>query len=1063
MRKTFSILKPRMAEFPETALNCVLNMGQGVYKTDESDLINLFIDSVLDLGFQTPAIGGVGNDWQIRVNPAHIQNIRTWLELVCLNPKYSTRLLSSLTIYLALYGVFIKDTDLFPRHITTMLNSNIRPVWNLVKQLARLFPIYFNDIGAEGALRDISTRIDELTHRRDLLVHFLRKQVHVESSNRVIAFIEAVFAFWKTRDKRYVEPYIPPNIYEQIQSRGQFVDGMHRIFSELGKKGLTIPDHLLTLTSSEFKALLSDIPAEPEDAERAELAAIFYKLLYQKYNIDPSELRQYISRLNFEGFPNIQKLKDALDEPDIQERIVKLLGYSESLKEMMLSSKTYPAYENIYQKRHFTVDIPSMYGNYHEMKFDALGLTFRIEALVNVLFEEIVESIDLNLITRAAFEKINDVLILFYNALKTDGISSVEFDRQMDLLNHALETRGFTFTQFLDIFKGFVKAVNNIVADHFTNIHEKNLSRILSDMLPDQILPKYLSLEEYPQDIESFGHRISEIFFRDRLAMSVGLQQLDMFLTRILKTLYDQAQKVPVGKLRFLLNYDPKRAMMGIDRQNGKITGIIHLGNKGFNLVKLCNFGFPIPPGFIITTEVFRCRDIIDSYPPAQKNFREQVRFHISVIEQLTGKKFADPKNPLLFSVRSGSSISQPGMMDTFLNVGMNEEIAQGLAVKTGNGWFAWDSFRRFLQCYGMSFGMNRDDFDAIIRQHKEICHIPLKRGFTEEQMRMVALAYKEKVVSSGFEVPDDPFEQLLMTIRQVLSSWDSPKAQIYRKIMGISDDWGPAVTVQSMVFGNLSRESGTGVFFTHNPKWSEDTIRLWGDFTLGNQGEDVVSGLVQTMPISIIQQDSEMRDTDTTLESHFPEIYAALKDWASDLIYKKGWSPQEMEFTFESPSPKDLYLLQTRDMAMRELKKVPVFDPDAIRGREILGNGIGVSGGAMSGRAVFTLDEISEWRQREPDTSLILLRSDTVPDDIREVDAADGLLTARGGMTSHASVVAHRLGKTCVVGCANLICDEDQKICIFNNIILIRSGDYLSIDGHDGVVYQGLMPIMEE
>ncbi|NJL59444.1 MAG: hypothetical protein HC887_07165 [Desulfobacteraceae bacterium] len=551
MRKTFSILKPRMEEFPDTALNCVLNMGQGVYKTDESDLINLFIDSVLDLGFQTPAIGGVGNDWQIRVNPAHIQNIRAWLELVCLNPKYSTRLLSSLTIYLALYGVFLKDTDLFPRHISLLLNSNIKPVWNLVKQLARLFPIYFNDIGAEGALRDISTRIDELTHRRDLLVHFLRKQVHVESSNRVIAFIESVFAFWKTRDKRYVEPYIPPNIYEQIHNRGQFVDGMHRIFSELGKKGLTIPDHLLTLTSSEFKALLSDIPAEPEDVERAELAAIFYKLLYQKYNIDPSELRQYISRLNFEGFPNIQKLKDALDEPDIQERIVKLLGYSESLKEMMLSSKTYPVYENIYQKRHFTIDIPSMYGNYHEMKFDALGLTFRIEALVNVLFEEIVGSIDLNLITRAAFEKINDVLILFYNALKTDGISSVEFDRQMDLLNHALETRGFTFTQFLDIFKGFVKAVNNIIADHFANIHEKNLSRILSDMLPDQILPKYLSLEEYPQDIESFGHRISEIFFRDRLAMSVGLQQLDMFLTRILKTLYDQAQKVPVGKLRF--------------------------------------------------------------------------------------------------------------------------------------------------------------------------------------------------------------------------------------------------------------------------------------------------------------------------------------------------------------------------------------------------------------------------------------------------------------------------------------------------------------------------------
>ena len=218
---------------------------------------------------------------------------------------------------------------------------------------------------------------------------------------------------------------------------------------------------------------------------------------------------------------------------------------------------------------------------------------------------------------------------------------------------------------------------------------------------------------------------------------------------------------------------------------------------------------------------------------------------------------------------------------------------------------------------------------------------------------------------------------------------------------MGISDDWGTAVTVQQMVFGNISPQAGSGVFFTHNPRWSGDTLSPWGDFSLENQGEDVVAGLVRTLPISVKQQESEMRDTDITLETHYPAIYAAIRKWAATLIYKKGWSPQEMEFTFEGASADNLFLLQTRDMAMRERKTVLTFDVDFDLGEQYLGHGIGVAGGAMSGRAVFTLEEIDRWRDAEPGSSLILVRGDTVPDDIREIYAADGLLTARGGLTS--------------------------------------------------------------
>ncbi len=325
--------------------------------------------------------------------------------------------------------------------------------------------------------------------------------------------------------------------------------------------------------------------------------------------------------------------------------------------------------------------------------------------------------------------------------------------------------------------------------------------------------------------------------------------------------------------------------------------------------------------------------------------------------------------------------------------------------------------------------------------------------------MRELALNYKKIINDAEVDFVEEPLEQLHLIIKKVFDSWNALKARTYRKIMGISDDWGTAVTVQEMVFGNLSSSSGSGVIFTHNPRWPGDNLRLWGDFTLGNQGEDVVSGLVKTLPISINQQEIEMRETDITLETHFPEIYKALKKWANELIYKKGWTPQEIEFTFESPSIKDLYLLQTRDMVMRERKKSPTFDPEEINKAKYLGRGIGVSGGAMNGRVIFTLEDINKWRKSEPKTSLILVRRDTVPDDIREIDAADGLLTARGGLTSHAAVVAHRLGKTCVIGSGNLICNEKEKSCLFNQLLL-KSGDYISIEGQEGSVYLGKIKV---
>jgi len=1061
IRKTFSILKERSQNYPATALTCVLNMGKGVYKTDDTDLVNFFIDALIDLGFQAPSVQGVDDEWRIKSNHAHLMNIRTWLELIKLNPKRSTRLLSALIIHLSIGGVLIRDTDLFPRDMTGLLNSPVNPVYHLVKQFARLCPVFFNDIGAEGRLRDVSTRIDELSQRRDVLVHFLRKQSHVESSNQIIPFMEATFEFWRTQAKEGLAPFVPPAIFEQIDSRGPYVKGLHRVLERLVKKGARIPDDLLALTPEELSSRLGFVPGVSNaDKERFHLAVEFYKLLHQKYRLNIVELDNYLAQLRPEGLPELSRLEQALSEVDATRRLTLILDYLETLKAVITSDAFYEIREDIYQKRHITIDIPSMYGSYHEMKFDCLGLTLRLEAIVNVLFEALIRKIDLSLITKATFAEIHQALQLFDRALRLDGIRSAEFERQLEFLRDSLVVKGFTLTQYLDIFKGFAQAVQNIIKDHVNNLHGANLNRILPSLSPEQILPKYLPREPL-EDRERLHHRMVEIFFRDQIAGSLGLQQLDLFLGRILNTLFQQSYKLPKDKLRQLLLYDPHACLVAIDSPSNREIGLIHLGTKGFNLVKLKSLGFRVPPGFIVTTEVFRCREVIESYAPAQRNFHEQIAHHLQGLEQASGKTFGDPANPLLLSVRSGSSISQPGMMDTLLDVGNNMEITAGVAARTGNAWFAWDNYRRFLQNYGMAHDLTRDDFDAVIAEYKQRLGIPLKRHFSGGQMREVALAYRRLIEDAGVEVIDSPFEQLLLAIRRVLASWESPKALAYRRIMGISDDWGTAIAIQAMVYGNLSSDAGTGVIFTHNPRWAGDVLKLWGDFTTANQGEDVVSGLVRTMPISLFQQEIEMRETDVTLETHFPEIFRELKRWAHMLIDDRGWSPQEIEFTFEGPSAVDLYMLQTRDMAIRESQKVLAFDLDVPPPDRLLGHGIGVSGGAMIGRLVFSLDEIEAWRVREPATHLILARTDTVPDDIREINAADGLLTARGGLTSHAAVVAHRLGKTCVVGCGSLECNEREKWCRFPSVLL-KSGDHLSIDGRQGSVYRGVLKLRE-
>ncbi len=1056
------MLKINFNMYADTALYCVQVIGNEIYNKGNSGLVEWYLQNIISLGFHHPGICGVTDEWQVRSNRSHLKNIRTWLDLIENNPKWSKSLISALIIHLRLCGVHINDTDLFQKDITELLNSDVRPVYHLIKQMAKLFPAYFSEIGAEGPLREVSTEIDESTHRADILVHFLRKQSHVESSARVVDFIEAVIHFWRTKDKTPLKEFLPGDVYQRIKTSGAYIDELYIIFNDIFlNKGISDVKDLLRLSDEEILEFTRGMPDISErERKRAELSVKFYQLLTKKYKMDPQDIKYHLRYIQSLGLPNTDALISVLEEGNVSQRLEGVLSYLELLRDIILSSEKYEAVENIYHKRHIAAGIQSMYGKYHERKFDAMAVTFRLENLANILFEELINSINLKFITRATLFQIEKYVNLFFRALQLDGISSNKLENALELLSVALEVRRFSFSQYIDIFGGFSEAVQDILNTHYSGIFKNNLKHIISQLGAENILSKYLQTD-HEQNESEFINKISEQFLREVVAASFGLQQLDVFISRILKTLFEQAEGLDVQNLDLLMSYDPKKALSGIHIPNSATKDRIHLGNKGYNLIKLATLGIPVPPGFIITTEVFRCEKAINRFRYAGEHLEEEIREQLTTLEKQTGKVFGDPENPLIVSVRSGGAISMPGMMISFLNVGINESICNGLIRRTHKPWFVWDCYRRFLQCWGMSYGMERDKFDDIMNSFKSRHKVLKKIHFAPQQMRDLALAYRETIKLNGIEITDDPRSQLHKAIEQVFNSWYSNKAQAYREILGLSENWGTAVIVQAMAYGNLDTNSGTGVLFTRNPQESGDRIMLWGDFATSAQGEDIVSGLVRTLPISNEQKPFEDRTNEISFEDNFPEIYTALLKISKDLIYQERWGAQEIEFTFEGRSSENLYILQTRDMAVTRKESFMAFLPSKKLSASYLSRGIGVGGGALSGRAVFDLDEIQELREKDPSTPLILIRSDTVPDDIRHISETDGLLTARGGSTSHASIIANRLGKTCIVACNNLVVWENEKKCMVNNRV-IKVGDFLSIDGRNGSVYSGKHQVKE-
>ncbi len=498
------------------------------------------------------------------------------------------------------------------------------------------------------------------------------------------------------------------------------------------------------------------------------------------------------------------------------------------------------------------------------------------------------------------------------------------------------------------------------------------------------------------------------------------------------------------------------------------------LGGKGANLAEMTNLGLPIPQGFTVTTEA--CTDYYNSGKKITDEVTAQIFEAMAWLENENGKKFGDTEDPLLVSVRSGARASMPGMMDTILNLGLNDISVEGFAKKTGNARFAYDSYRRFIQMFSdVVMEVPKSFFEKIIDELKEEKGVVYDVDLTADDLKELIARFKAvyKNAMNGEEFPQDPKVQLMEAVKAVFRSWDNPRAIVYRRMNDIPGDWGTAVNVQSMVFGNMGETSGTGVAFTRNPSTGEKAI--YGEYLINAQGEDVVAGVRTPQPISKLEED-------------MPECYAQFMDLAMKLENHYR-DMQDMEFTIQEGK---LFFLQTRNgkrtapaaiqiacdlvdegkitpeeavlrIEAKSLDQLlhPTFDTAALKAGEVIGSALPASPGAAAGKVYFTADEAKEAGKGGRGERVILVRLETSPEDIEGMHAAQGILTVRGGMTSHAAVVARGMGTCCVSGCGEIKIDEEAKVFTLGGYTF-HEGDYISLDGSTGKIYKGDIKTVE-
>jgi pyruvate,orthophosphate dikinase len=1001
-------------------------LAQAILSSGRENLRMQYRDGLYRITIPSARVRGISPDtWAEIVNPLHLEQLMRFMDLLGAGDGLLESILVRVTANLAVGGVLIPDDQLFQRRISAYLSSPAMKRSFLFNYLllAQL-PVYFHDVGAVSRIRDDSTELDAWGN--DPVIYFLRKQVHVNASGNNVRLIESVMRYWVGNDPEVLKHMVPADMLAKmdpglVARYSTVIISFFRVTGVLDEQGFH-PDRVLQLTDRTIDDHLQGGEGGDREARtKVKLLCKLYKEVSRKYSL--------VSRDAAIG--------------DVHAALLDATAALAHFRSVVMSPEITEPQESLYFKRHIAFGIPSVLGTYHEAKFDALCDMMRRAEDIPVLLQSVISRLEQQSPDEPDQwpERWLTSLSAAWNTLKQYGMENIRIDEFVVVL----EQNRLSIPQIVDVLKMWQKELVWLVSS-LGRVFHGPLVEIISRFPPEELPEHLIALGP---DSPDFTSKAADVVIRDLLSTVPGLIESDRLLNAIIGHLRSRREMITHGGM--VPAFPDNRAFYDISAltETDALRLGPALGSKAKNLVFAKNQGLPVPAGVVLPSQT----DGI-GFPGRKKtDIQEILRQAVGAIEGRTGRTFGGRRDPLFLSVRSGSYPSMPGILNSILYCGMNEDTVQAFIKETNSPVLGWDSYRRFLEHYGTAvLGRSSAFFEDIARELAG--GRPPGADHAADLKKLVHL-YQERLRSLQLDFPHDVFTQLQHCIAAVYDSWNSERARQFRSATGTSDAWGTSVTLMEMVPGNRDG-GGASVFFTRHPDPTTREMKLYGETRDHATGDELASGKALGRPLSR----SQGAWGRTSLQESDPEIYRLHEDLAKSVEEAFGGLPQEVEATYlrdKSGIPR-IFLLQSRRMVENEVFK-DTFDEICRMEARVAGRGIGANGGALSGVASFA-ERPEQIASLSGSTGMpvILIRKTANTDDISLMPGIKGIITASGGVTSHAAVLAHTFGLAAVVSCGDLTMDPDGQGSPSARIgtLQVHEGTPLSIDGGTGLVFSG-------
>ncbi len=1009
-------------------------VASSVISQSDAGLTLHYIAIIRQIHVPSPRVTGFSSEtWAEIANPEHIERLSKFLAVISAGNGRFNDILISLLCNIYVSGVFIQDDKLFQRDISAYLNSAaLRDNFLINYMLLKKLPVYFNAVGAANMIRDDTTEIDSWAD--DIVLYFLRKQIHVNSSNYSVHLVEEIISSWVYNDPSRLKEVVPSDVYNNVNTDllAAYSQAIRTIFISLGilDDNKLHYNKLLLMSDSTIDHAAEGVGGSDDDKmseirRKIILICRIYREIVKKYAL--------VSRENL-------KLDAILNLSEDIEQI-------KTLKKVLIShEKTIPE-ENLFFKRHIAFGIPSVLGTYHETKFDALSEILRTENRMALLFEGIIQETERmpENLTKEDFSRWTKCLDIMNELAKIHDMDNFQITEVLTVI----KSNAIHVSQFIDLL-GLLQKELSWMVDSLTRRIYAPLTEILRSF-PRDDAQEYL--RRLDTGTEDYIDRAADVIIRDMISSIPGFTEMDRLIEVLIKKCRSRNESQD-DALLWLSDNPCEQSWSDFlvldkltDTDAMRLAPVI--GGKAKNLVYLLNKKLPVPSAAVFSS--MRTHDHLQYTEDA--GFMALLKQAVAMIETRTGLKFGDPHRPLFLSVRSGSYISMPGILSSILYCGMNTETQKAFTSSTGDARLSWDSYRRFIDHYAtVALGLDEKIFSNINADFLRLKSIEKLDDLKVDDTAEIVQLYKIELANRGFAIPEDVYEQLRESVKAVYSSWYKEKAVHFRIAMKLSEHWGTAVLLMQMISGNR-KGSGASVFFTRKPSSLEKGV--YGDTRETATGDDLVYGRLINRPLTKAQALHGQK----SLQEEDPILFAMHEELAAKIESAMGGLPQEVEATYVTVAEGDriIYVLQTRRMEFHR-GFIKHFQDICMMESNIIGRGVGVHGGALSGIVTFSSSTNQIDSQKKAGMPVILLRTLSSTNDVSLMQHIDGIVTSAGGATSHAAILAQQFRLTAVIGCTDMEIGTDEKGEPFARIgnYPITEGSLISIDGSTGLVYSG-------